>query len=289
MRGFLGDVARQLGTVWHHPANRGHRPRAVARAVGYQLRARVLGRSTVARLGERGRIVVRLHDTGSSQVVYGSPPNFDEMTMWQRLLGPGDLFLDVGANIGVYSLWAADLGAEVWSFEPLEEARTQLLENAALSGLDLTVFDVALGAEPGEVRFTTDLGTSNRLASDTGSDASAVVRIRTLDECLGDRRVRGAKIDVEGMERLVLEGAAGALAEARIDVMQLEWNHVSRQVLDEDRAPLRDLLRSHGYRLFRPVEARLVPVPDAESAAEGLDVFAVSPAVDVADLTQPSR
>ena len=289
MRRFLGDVARQLGTVWHHPANRGHRPRAIARAIGYQVRARVLGRPTVARLGERGRIMVRLHDTGSSQVVYGSPPNFDEMTMWSRLLEPGDLFLDVGANVGVYSLWAADLGAEVWSFEPLEEARSQLHENAALSGLDLRVFDVALGAEPGEVRFTTDLGTSNRLTLDPDSTVTATVPVRTLDDCLGDRRVRGAKIDVEGMERLVLEGAARALDEARIDVLQLEWNHVSRQVLDEDRAPLRDLLRSHGYRLFRPEEGRLVPVPDAESAEEGLDVFAISPAVDVAALAESPR
>ena len=40
------------------------------------------------------------------------------MLVWQQALRPGDLFVDVGANIGSYAIWAADLGADVIALEP---------------------------------------------------------------------------------------------------------------------------------------------------------------------------
>ncbi|WP_188780268.1 FkbM family methyltransferase [Marmoricola endophyticus] len=276
MHPVLRQVADQSRAVWSHPSNRGARVRAVGRAVRYQVRARVLGRSSVARVGVRGRVVVRLHDWGSSQALYANPVDHAEMTFWRGFLRPGDLFLDVGANVGIYSLWAADRDAEVWAFEPDDEARGRLEENAALSGLAVAVHPCAVGAGSGTMRITEGLGTSNRMSADD-APGTREVPVRSLDDLVGDREVRGIKVDVEGVERLVVEGAARLLDGARVDVLQLEWNHMSDVVLGEGRRPLWDLLRAHGYVGCRPENGRLVNLARDECPGHGADLFFASP------------
>jgi hypothetical protein len=96
----------------------------------------------------------------------------------------------------------------------------------------------------------------------------------TLDQVIGEREVAGVKIDTEGSERLVLEGAARALADKRIKLLQLEWNYASMKVLGETREPVAAALASAGYTLMRPnAKGELVrPVRDLSF---GKDVFAV--------------
>ena len=112
------DTVSVLGFAWKHPANRGKRIWAVSRAIQFQLSGRLLYRRTIARLGEHSSLWVDLHRTGASKVVYGNPPDYPEMLIWQQVLQSGDLFVDVGTNVGSYTIWAADLGAEVIALEP---------------------------------------------------------------------------------------------------------------------------------------------------------------------------
>ncbi len=80
------------------------------------------------------------------------------------------------------------------------------------------------------------------------------------------------KVDVEGFEIDVLRGAARALAERRIGLIQIEWNQASLVAVGADRRPIAELLAGYGYRLFRPDAAgRLAPVSDL---GFGADVFA---------------
>lgn len=53
----------------------------------------------------------------ASTVVYANLPAYSEMLAWRRIIRPGDVFIDVGANVGSYGLWAADHGACVLAFE----------------------------------------------------------------------------------------------------------------------------------------------------------------------------
>ena len=262
--------------IWDHPANADDRSGALRRAVAYQVAARLTGRNGLGRVGSRGRVVVRLHDNGASQAIYANPADYAEMMWWRDQLSAGDLFLDVGANIGLYSLWAADHGAEVWAFEPDQEARTRLQENFDLSGMEIRVHDCALGAERGEVTFSSGLGTGNRLMS-PGVETSTTVEMRTLDECLSGRFAKGVKVDVEGAEKLVLAGASQALAEQRIETLQLEWNRMSEVMSGEGREPVLEILQQHGYVPFRPVNGQAVPLGRAALAEYGSDVFAASP------------
>lgn len=254
--------------VWEHPANAGHRPRALLRMAGYQARARLLGRRAVARLGERSRLWVDLHRTGASMVMYANPPDVPEMLAWRQALRDGGLFVDVGANVGTYTIWAAELGAEVIALEPAADTFGLLVENVALNGYQVRAVQAAAGARCGTARFTAGQDAGNRL--DPGGPVET--RLVTIDSLIGERRVTGMKVDVEGFEIEVLRGCARALAEHRIGLIQLEWNQASDQALGTDRRPVAGLLAEHGYRLYRPDPAgQLQPVTDL---GFGPDVFA---------------
>jgi len=237
--------------------------------MAFQARGRLLRRPTVVPVGRRSRLVAHLRERGSSLVVYANPHDHAEIGLWERLLGPGDLFVDVGANVGSYSMWAAELGAEVVAFEPDAGARARLRANARLNGFDIDIRPQIVSATVGRARMTRGLDAMNHIAVGAGDDAQEAT---TLDVALAGRtHVRGVKVDVEGFERLVLEGAEELLREHRIDVVQLEWNRLSLDHMGEPRGRAGEILTGHGYHLLRPDGT-------ADFRRLQADVFAVSPA-----------
>jgi len=268
-------VTRQLAVsagvvryVWGHPANSGRRVRAVLRAARYQAQARLLRRRAMARLGERSLLWVDPHRTAASMVLYANPPDLPEMLVWRRALRDGGLFVDVGANVGTYTIWAAELGAEVIALEPAADTFRLLRENIALNGYQVSAVQAAAGSHCGTARFTSGLDAGNTLAP----DGSVVTQLVTVDSLVGDRRVSGMKVDVEGFEIDVLSGAARALADQRIGLIQIEWNEMSTVAVGTDRGPVAELLAGYGYRLYRPdITGRLFPDPEP---GFGADVFA---------------
>lgn len=257
--------------VWGHPANSGRRVRAVLRAIRYQAQVRLLRRRALARLGEQSRLWVYPHRTAASKVIYANPPDLPEMLVWRRALREGGLFVDVGANVGSYTIWAAELGAEVIALEPAADTFGLLAENIALNGYQVRAVQAAAGDHCGTARFTTGLDAVNSLAA----DGPVVTELVTVDSLIGDSRVAGLKVDVEGFELEVLRGAVRALAEQRIALIQLEWNETSRSALGTDRRPVAELLASYGYRLYRPDAKGCLA--EVEDPGFGADVFA-SPA-----------
>jgi len=254
--------------TWTHPANEKRRVRAVLRLARFQVRGRLLHRRTLVRLGDRSRVWADPHRYGALKVVCGNPPDHSEMLAWRRVLRPGDLFVDVGSNVGSYAIWAGDLGAEVIALEPAEDTFALLLENVALNGYPIETIQAAAGAADGTVRFTRGRDDTNHM--DPGG--SARIRMVTIDSVIGDRTVAGMKVDVEGYEIEVLRGCEQALSEHRIRLLQIEWNATSVKAVGAGREPVADLLARHGYSLYRPDRhGMLVPVTEA---GFGPDVFA---------------
>jgi FkbM family methyltransferase len=269
----LRQIAWVIRFVWTHPSNRSRRLRRLMRAIVFQVGARLLrSRSMVVPFGERSRLRALLHVYSSTKALYANPPDWPEMLVWKRYLRPGDLFVDVGANVGVYSVWAADLGARVIAVEPNADAAERLRENAELNGYEIRVAPVALSDAPGFIRFTTGLDMSNHVVDALEAPGTELVPASTLDALLGDATAAGVKIDVEGAESLVLRGATRALGDHRIKLLQLEWNDCSRRLLGEGRDATARLLQRHGYQLCVPDGLGfLTPVDIPE---EGADVFA---------------
>src|ERR1700722_17667293 len=167
--------------VWAHPSNSGQRLRALLRAARYQARVRLLGRRAVARLGERSRLWVDPHRTAASMVLYANPPDLPEMLVWRWALRDGGLFIDVGANVGTYTIWAAELGAEVIAIEAAADTFALLEENIALNRYQVTAVRAAAGDHCGTARFTSGLDSGNSLSP----DGPVVTELVTIDSLIG--------------------------------------------------------------------------------------------------------
>jgi FkbM family methyltransferase len=243
---------------------------ALASAARFQIRGRVFGRRTLTGLGARSLIWAELHRTAGSRVVYGNPPDYPEMLLWARTLEPGDLFVDIGANIGIYTIWAGELGTRVLAVEPAADTFALLRENVLLNGYPVELIQAAAGADRGTAKFTSGRDCVNQL--DPTGDVE--VELMTVDDLLRGRAVSGMKIDVEGYEIDVLRGSVEALSSGRIRLIQIEWNRSSEMAVGSDRRPIADLLARFGYRLHRPdSEGRLVAA--GRYPPYGSDVFAM--------------
>lgn len=156
------------------------------------------------------------------------------------VVGPGDTVVDIGANIGLYSMAAAARGASVHAFEPVPATVARLRRSLSLNP-DLTsrvtVHAEGLSSDPGTLTLHTQSlqdysghASAHRSAEDQGDAID--VPISTLDEELQEiaRPVRLVKIDVEGHESAVLEGGRNFFARTRPDFLfiEIEEDHLAR-------------------------------------------------------------
>jgi FkbM family methyltransferase len=145
----------------------------------------------------------------------------------ETFVTPGSTFVDVGANIGIYSGWASRLTGprgHVLAFEPVPATRQHLVKVVELNQLrNVEIIPKALGTGPGIVTLwvvPNASGLTSAVPPEAGSPgASGLQRIDvpqvTLDDELAARSLAPpslVKIDVEGYEMAVLEGAVRTLA-----------------------------------------------------------------------------
>lgn len=206
-------------------------------------------------------------------------------------LRPGDTFVDVGANVGTYSLLAAHLvGREgrVLAFEPVPATRARLERNVSLNDVpQLEIVAHGLGAEPGRTSFFVADGSSGLSSRYNDSGGTRVeVEIGTLDAVLGDTASpRLMKIDVEGMELEVMRGATRLLGSERAPMIVFEAHPDHMRAAGTSYAEVRAFLQEHGgYELYALRRTGLTPEPPGLDAPTTADVLAARP--DLADHAQ---
>lgn len=177
-------------------------------------------------------------------------------------LKPGDRFLDIGANVGWFAIRAAErVGStgHVHAFEPRAVTAGLLDLSIIENGFDqrVTLHRLALGAQDGIARLlgceTSDNLGGFRLARDdsdvfAGMTSEAVDMV-TLDSLSIDGPVSLIKLDVEGAEPLVLNGARALLARDRPMILSEVFAAALRQVSNMDVAGYVDLITELGYRI----------------------------------------
>lgn len=159
-------------------------------------------------------MIVRRGMTGFSGNIYCGLHEFADMGLVLHMLRPGDQFIDVGANIGSYTVLASGVcRARTIAFEPDPDTAALLRRNIAANQLEdlVVVQESALGALNGEVEFTIGRDTTNQVLT-TGEAPTRRVAIKQLDDIPGAHDAILMKIDVEGFEEQVLAGACDVLA-----------------------------------------------------------------------------
>lgn len=168
--------------------------------------------------------MVRRGMTGATGNIYVGLHEFADMMLLLHFLREVDHFLDIGANIGSYTVLAAGVrGATVWAFEPDPQTVRALKRNIDLNGMDsrVMVHELALGDRDGEVMFTRDLDTVNRVAT-AGEANVRMIQVRRLDTVIGAQQPTMMKMDIEGYEEPAIRGAKTLLSRNSLKVIELE-------------------------------------------------------------------
>jgi len=198
---------------------------------------------------DRIRIIPDLYTIGESY----------EPDVWDSIMSavrPGDVVVDVGAHIGLYTIAIASrLGSDgqIYAFEPDPYNLQLLRRHVELNGVGAraSVFPYAVSDRDGLLSFVGGRHSQSH-AELAPSESSTQVPTVTLDATFPSERVDLLKIDVEGFEVHVLRGATNLLGDARrgprtifIEVHPYAWEQFR-----VSSASLLDLLESYRYRVF---------------------------------------
>lgn len=240
---------KHIKEILDHPANRDNRLAALFKYLRWNVGRRLLDQADYA-----------IHITPSAQVILSNRENyatlaytcglydFDEMRFLTHYLRPGDVFGDFGANVGVYSVLAASVGATVLAVEPVPDTYARLQRNLRLNDVEGQAVNCGLSDRGGTLRFTTGLGGMNRVA--TGRDSETLeVDVIAVDELVARTGLapNAVKIDVEGFELPLLRGAADLLSNTVAIIIELNGNGKKYGHSDRD---VHNLLVDAGFGCF---------------------------------------
>ena len=227
--------------------------------------SKILIRSGLSRFFKIKRKYYRLrfYPTSESSRTLWIEPNYqiDTEDFVYDYLQNGDTFVDVGANIGIITLTAAvkvGSAGKVYSIEPHPTIFLNLNGNIELNNLNnIHTFSTALGNKKGEVNFTNNR--SDSLNSVLENSGGITVPICKLDDLpINESSIELMKIDVEGYEKAVLEGARETIIRDRPSLLiEMEEAH-TKQPIEEAIAAVealdyRGLFLKHGVLL--PIDA----------------------------------
>lgn len=207
---------------------------------------------------------IRLHaDSHLSHEIYQGDFEWQERRFLNAFLCPGDIFVDVGANVGFFTLIAAKRvgpSGHVHAFEPCTKTHRRLVSNVKLNKLhNVSCHQLALSDDDADVPFNISLqefDAHNSLAPLTQGELSTteIVRAVTWDSFARDKGLIGEvtlmKIDVEGWEGHVLAGASDVLSREDAPVLLVEFTDENAQAAGTSCQELYRSLEHLGYRMF---------------------------------------
>jgi len=231
------------------------------------------------------RLNLYLGNDLSRQLYVGGCSEPNEFAFLNSILAPGMVFIDAGANDGIYTLFAArrvGSAGVVWAFEPSRREFARLEENLKLNQLEnVRPFQIALADQNGEADLSVagfEHEGQNTLGAFVHSGAALLrkerVPTRTLDDLVREgnlHKIDVVKIDVEGAEHRVLTGAQDVLKRFRpILLFEVLEAALEKQgaTLDE----LLQLLRSARYEVFGFDPESGQPAPGAFGAGNMIAV-----------------
>lgn len=165
---------------------------------------------------------------GATGNFYCGLHEFEDMAFVLHLLRANDQFVDIGANIGSYSILAsAHCGAKAIAVEPLPSTFERLKANVLDNNIEhlVTLHNSGVGESGDTLKFTTAHDTANHVAADDDFEADTVaVPVSSMDALLNDVRPLCIKIDVEGFEKKVIAGGNATLRSDSLRAVLMELN-----------------------------------------------------------------
>ncbi len=201
------------------------------------------------------------------------------MKLWLQLAKAARSVVDVGANTGIFALFArcANANAKIYAFEPMPQFYRVLEENNALNGANINVYRAAMSDKPGTLPmyipaagqgnvYSASLSMEHYLQHQTSEPIVMEVPVKVFDEvAVADQisNVDLVKVDAEGFDANVIRGMSGMLHRDRPSIL-IEIQNIEIGAAIEKALP-------PGYRFFSVDENLGIQAADRITKGEGLN------------------
>ncbi len=244
-----------LNYIWSHPGNASNRISAVVKFVGWQFYKRLTKKFIDIQLVPGIKLRCYPDSRSASAVLYCGLYDYHEMNFLLRYLRPEDSFIDVGANVGVYTLLAASIiqSGSIHSFEALPKNYERLRENLKLNQLQQVHFhEIAVSDRRGQILLNTAEGDSMPFITTQATEKTIRVSTDTLDHLLSDHPLETlalGKMDIEGAEIFAFKGATSLLRAKHPPIWILEILD-STSHAEYQKQNVVNFLKEYGYNLY---------------------------------------
>jgi FkbM family methyltransferase len=261
---------RVVGNLLKSESGRRHPVRVLTRFAHLQLRRRLWPRpfSFKTVTGTRAFVDSRGDFAGITALYYFDLPNLQETAFACHCLRAGDVFWDIGANQGFWSLLLAGRGVECHAFEPAAATFANQVRQFSIQQSShrdrIHGHNIGFSSRSGKMRLTADRGQANFLLKEEDIYPGEVTEaeVTTVDAfCKQTRPPNLIKIDVEGWNSQVLAGASATLQHPELRGLVIETFRFADGGKPELRA-IEDLLAGFGFTPFRydPIRRSLHPL-----------------------------
>ena len=255
-----------------------HTPPHPGRGILGKLAWRIYPHEFVAEIGNGVKIKVRLNQDDDIGAWAGDFDPEKETSVFLPLLREGMIVLDIGANVGFFSLLIAQrVGriGRVYAFEPVPSIFVRLKENIALNGFENIVpVPIAISSYSGKTNMTVYYGASSLFRR--VSDEFVEVPTERLDDFVereGIERVDAIKLDVEGAELHVIRGADKTIRRFK-PIMMVEINPDTLKAAGTTPQELFETIVSYGYKAHVIRKGKAVPVTQpVKPKRRGIGIF----------------
>ncbi len=258
-----------LKFILNHPLNEKRKAKAIIGVLKWQIGSRLVPGEVIYNWVNASKFIVRVGEQGLTQNIYCGLHEFQDMAYTLHVLNSEDLFIDVGANVGSYTILACAVrGAKGICFEPVPSTYQRLMDNIRLNNLDerVVAYNFGLSDKEGEILFTSDFNTTNHVvASGELTKNTIKLKVLPLDTLLENKSPSLIKIDVEGFETLVLNGMCRTLRASSLHSVIMEVNGSGKRYGFNDEDLIHKMF-AFGFKLYRyePFKRKLYPLIESD-------------------------
>lgn len=267
------EKCNEIRKIWNymkgHPLSRGG-----VKGKGVYLRFlywQIIGK----RIFKKGRVIPWINGSrlfmfpGLSSVTgnyYYGIYEFEAQSFLLHYACEADFFVDIGANAGVYTVMLGKIVRKVVAFEPSKDTIKYLKKNIRINDFhNVKIVEKGVSNKGGKVYFTKGLGCMNHIVESSNVKEKDVEIIETisLDEYLVNDCPNIIKIDVEGAEKEILEGAKSILSNIHLNVVIME-------IFDDEY--LEKTMGAYGFGLYEydAFNRKLTPTTTKKTGNNGI-------------------
>lgn len=235
----MKNVLKLLNIIFQHPLNTNNKLLALIRFLSFNLKKVTNKKRVIFNWVEDAKLIFdnsKINNLSQRQIkfnYYLGLAEYEEMAFLIHVLKKDDVFVDCGANLGLYTILASKvIGVNSISFEPHPDTVKKLFDQLEINDLKdkVKIISKALGDRIGSVRFSNEKDALRRKVLDNEKKLENFIDVQmtTLDSELENLAQNFIlKMDLEGFEFKALEGARNILTKKNLKAIIIENNQTA--------------------------------------------------------------